>query len=431
MFAEMQDHTEDVKTNIRKSLSKPEGVTTFERYHHGGAWQKIAKHPVFENTTLGVIVLNAVWMSIDTDWNKAHTLPEANAIFQIVEHMFCTYFSVELFVRFMAFRNKCDGFKDAWFVFDSFLVVMMVSETWLLLIFAALLNVEAKFPLGNASVLRLLRLLRLSRLVRMLRSLPELLILIKAMLIAMTSVSYVMVLLTIVTYVFAIACTQLSADTEMGHTYFHNVPLSMYSLICYATFFDNLASFTDAIRAENLFVLFVVFLFICIASLTLMNMLLGVLCEVISDVAKEEVETMHKAIITEKMMSVAEALDTNENGRISAQEFSEVFRNADAMRALESFGVDPEGCVDIVSPLFYREDGTEIDLPFEDFMESILELHHENTATMSDIKFLWSHIMPRLDHLVSSVNAIKERVKRIDEKMLDLLAYVRALARDY
>merc|ERR1711959_192313 len=151
--------------------------------------------------------------------------------------------------------------------------------------------------------------------------LPELLILIRAMVTAMKSVVYVMVLLTIVTYVFAIACTQLSANTSMGQTYFHNVPLAMYSLICYATFFDNLASFTDAIREENLFVLFIVFLFICIASLTLMNMLLGVLCEVISAVAKEEKTEMRKEIITEKMMSVAEAFDANQNGRVSAKEF--------------------------------------------------------------------------------------------------------------
>merc|ERR1719174_2519820 len=96
-------------------------------------------------------------------------------------------------------------------------------------------------PIGGTSILRLFRLLRLSRLMRMLRSFPELLILIKGMATAMKSVAYVMCLLVLITYVFAIAFTQLSVGTEsIGDVFFANIALSMYSLLVYATLLDNL-----------------------------------------------------------------------------------------------------------------------------------------------------------------------------------------------
>merc|ERR1711959_333929 len=112
----------------------------------------------------------------------------------------------------------------------------------------------------------------------MLRSLPELMILVKGMVSAMTSVLYVMAMLVITTYIFAIACTQLSSGTtELNELYFRNVALSMYSLLVYATFLDNLSNLVDAARAESLPCLAVILLFIVLACLTLMNMLLGVL----------------------------------------------------------------------------------------------------------------------------------------------------------
>merc|ERR1719236_424897 len=125
---------------------------------------------------------------------------------------------------------------------------MMVMETWVLLIVMSASGSSGGSPLGgNTSILRLFRLLRLSRLMRMLRSLPELMILIKGMVTAMKSVVYVMCLLVIITYVFAIAFTQLAVGTPtIGEDYFANVAHSMYSLLIYATLLDNLSAFMDA-----------------------------------------------------------------------------------------------------------------------------------------------------------------------------------------
>ena len=72
---------------------------------------------------------------------------------QVAEHLFCTYFFVEITIRFLAFATqlkkirlckktlfvhgekpcakeyKCDCFRDFWFVFDFCLSLYMVAET--------------------------------------------------------------------------------------------------------------------------------------------------------------------------------------------------------------------------------------------------------------------------------------------------------------
>merc|ERR1719454_2080907 len=96
---------------------------------------------------------------------------------------------------------------------------------------------------------------------------------------ALASVGYVMALLLASAYVFAIAFTIMSVDTPtINAQFFSNVPLSMYSLLIYATFLDNLSLFLDAVRIEApFFLLPLSFIFICLAALTIMNMLVGVL----------------------------------------------------------------------------------------------------------------------------------------------------------
>merc|ERR1712093_320083 len=103
-------------------------------------------------------------------------------------------------------------------------------------------------------------------------------ILIKGMMSAMRSVFYAMCLLVIITYVFAIAFCQMSVNTPtIGETYFRNVGFGMYSLLIYATFLDDLSNLMDDLRADKWPLVFVALVFICLASMTVMNMLVGVL----------------------------------------------------------------------------------------------------------------------------------------------------------
>ncbi|CAE8689493.1 unnamed protein product [Polarella glacialis] len=409
---------ESIKQKVRDNLLRPSPYNVFDFYHEKGMWRTLAMNSMFENTTLGVIILNALYISIDTDYNDSETLMEAHPAFQFMEHAFCAYFSFEWIVRFMAFKHKKNCVKDGWFVFDSILVAMMVTETWIMTIVSLITGSSGN--MGPSAVLRLFRLLRLSRLMRMLRSLPELMILVKGMVTAMKSVMYVLGLLIIITYVFAIALTQLTQGLVVHDLYFENVLISMYSLLIYATFLDNLADFCDAIREESLPCLFIVFIFVGLAAMTVMNMLIGVLCEVVSSVAETENEERLTTTVIAKMQTVLKSLDEDNNDTISLQEFGNIMGVPQAVQALEEVGIDPVGIVDFAE-MFFIEEGQLVELSFKRFMEMVLDLRESNGAKVRDIMNLWKKIHPKLHETNTELESLKARTTRI-EQILGTLA---------
>lgn len=388
---------EEIKRKVKASLldeTPPYDVA--EYYWESGFFRWVATHWLFENATLSIICLNAMYMALDIDLNKAdmmksqesYSLLESDMAFQALEHFFCTYFTLEWLIRFCAFRDKRHCFCDAWFFFDTMLVVMMVGETWVFTAIALSTGSAGRSPIGNAAMLRLLRLLRLARLVRMLRSLPQLMMLVKGMMAAMASVFYVMCLLLIVTYVFAIGFTQLTAGHELGTKYFANVSIAMYNLMIYATFGDNLADFTNDLRSQMWPLLVFCLIYMALSQLTLMNMLVGVLCDVVSSVAVKEREERSQSQMISDMKLIFQTLDTDFDEMVSYKEFSAMIEMPEALAVLQRQDVNPSQVLDLAD-MFFFEDGEPVELTFEEFIEIVMNLRESNEATVKDIWSLW------------------------------------------
>lgn len=381
-------NSQAIKEKVRDQTVKSAGYSVKNFYKKKGFFSWLAAHPVFENTTLAIISLNAVWIGIDTDYNTADTLVDAGPAFITADVFFLSYFTIELFVRFMAFERKCNCMKDAWFVFDSALVLMYWFDPVVLSIIAATGGAGLNLP---TSILRLLRLARLSRLVRLLRSLPELLILVKGMVIALSTVTYTLGMLIVLAYVFAIALTQLSNGCEFRELYFTCVPHGMFSLIIFATYLDDLAAFGDPIKAESTMCLILVVIYIILASLTVMNMLIGVLCEVIDGVAVVEKESMMVEKVHEAFGEIINRLDTDTNGVISWTEFKQLLEDPvishDAVKAFESCNVDVDGLIDVAEEYFFYM-GEPVELTFADFMAMVLELRGGQKCIVKDVILL-------------------------------------------
>jgi hypothetical protein len=167
---------------------------------------------------MAVIVFNAGWIGIDTEWNHDNLKDENGKLplepaSIVVENFFCIYFSVELTIRFLAFREKKQCFWDAWFVFDSVLVGCMILETWIMPVVELIIG-DAGGGVGPLSALRLLRLLRLARMGRLMRFVPELGKLCKGMVKAARSVVFILIFLVLVIYIFAIIFTGSLSDPE-------------------------------------------------------------------------------------------------------------------------------------------------------------------------------------------------------------------------
>eukprot|EP00929_Paragymnodinium_shiwhaense_P053369 TRINITY_DN26706_c0_g1_i3.p1 TRINITY_DN26706_c0_g1~~TRINITY_DN26706_c0_g1_i3.p1 ORF type:complete len:760 (-),score=159.69 TRINITY_DN26706_c0_g1_i3:99-2378(-) len=385
-----------MKEKVRQNLSKPQYIVS-DLYKDYGICQAVARSGMFDKATLIVISINTLWLAIDTDLNDATLLLEAHPAFVFAENFFCAFFTFEIYARYMAFKRKRDGFKDAWFVFDAFMVTMMIMETWVFTTLTVFMDSgkeeEDSGDSGggaNTSVLRVARLLRLSRMCRMarlLRAMPELMIMIKGMLAATRSVFFTLLLLSVFTYVFAIALKQLSEDTLVGPKYFPTVPMSMVTLVVYGVFVDSLATFfLELINYPHLATAF--FIFVLIGSLTVLNMLVGVLCEVVSAVAATEQEEMLVMYVNDKLSRVMSLIDTDGGGSISKKEFMQILENVDAVRSLNDVGVDVFALVDLADYIFEDDDAAndaDIELDFAKFMDVVLQLRGSNQATVKDI----------------------------------------------
>lgn len=396
-----------VKEKIKSQLMMPQyNVTIY--YRTTGIFQYVARMALFENVTLSVIAGNALWLWIDTDYNDQSALLLAHPVFQFAENGFCLYFSLELFIRFMAFQNKCNCGRDPWFVFDSFLVITMVLETWVMTSIIIISGADSLISGGNSGILRLARLLRLSRMARMarlIRAIPELAILIKGMIASMRSVVTTLFLLVIVMYIFAIAFKQLTegnpvGEETFGYVIFDSVPRSMYTLWLYGVLcLDFAEGICDELGPAAALLYY---FFILLAPYTIMNMLIGVLCEVVSAVASTENEANLIGYAREQLQAIMCALDENHSGSISQKEFHQLLEKKEACFILQDLGVDVVGLIDFADVIFEPQAGSTnpddgpVELIFEQFVDAVLQLRGSSHATVKDIVQLRKMIQKEL-----------------------------------
>lgn len=213
----------------------------------------------------------------------------------------------------------------------------------------------------------------------------------------------------------AIACCQLSADTPTIHAkYFDTVPLAMYSLMVYGTLLDALSDFCDDIRLESVPTFLVVVVYIGIAALTVMNMLVGVLCDVIQGVAEEEKEAILCEQVTAELGDIVKTLDEDDNGRLSITEVQQMLSIEGAVKALDNVGVDPCLILDFAEMYFLDEAGRPVEMSFPKFMEFVLDLRTSNSATVKDVMNLNKHLNAKM---VSQSKNVESRLTRLEQEL--------------
>lgn len=375
------------------------------QYHTSGCFQRIAKSPKFEQLTMFVVVLNAIWMSVDLDFN-GQPIHKSPPLFQVAEHTFCSYFVLELFTRFMAFRQKRQSLRDRWFIFDSFLVGLTVTETWIMLIVVSFSSNKNGSSMGNAQVLRLLRLIRLTRIAKMMRAAPELMIMVKGLMKAFRSVMITFVLLFGITYVFAVLFRQLTDGSNVGEESFPNIPSSLMTLLVEGMIPDNGGLMMELFKTQW-YLAIIFFLFLFLASLTFMNMLIGLLCEVVSTVTDAEKEDREIEMMTEKLRTTLASIDEDFDGNVSKAEFVAILDNHDAVKVLQNAGVDVVTLVDDADFIF--EESQVSAIPFEEFVELVLQFRAGSTTTIRVMSALRKFIAKNFETLTVRVDSAAAR----------------------
>lgn len=401
--------------NLQNSKLDEEIYDVANFYWTEGYAQVVARSDVFINTTLAVISLNAVYLGIDADHNKAELLLEADWGFIMCEYLFCIFFVSELVIRFLAFESKLNCLRDGWFKFDSFLVILMVMETCVLPFVMPLLSSGSKPP--PTGPLRLLRLLRLSRLVRLMRSLPELVIIIKGMVVAFRAVGSSLLMVTMLLYVFGIVMHMMLSedDDENVAEYFQTLPCCMWTLLMDGTFLldtHTVLGFLVHTGEFNHILCVAIFLvFILLTALTVMNMLIGVLCEVVSAVAANEKEEAAIRVMKQTILIELKKFDDGD-GLIDEDELNELMADPYSVTVLESLGIDVPFLQELQVMTFDKPGMT---CPIEHLIEQMLTCRRDLIFTVKHMV-----LQQKLSHW-NLENKIMKHEQRMEKKIQSMV----------
>lgn len=415
---------EELRRRARQVLIQPQ-YSVFDYYYTTGNAQVIARSALFDNITLVGVALNALWLAVDTDHNTAPLLINAHPVFQIVENLFCTFFFIELLIRFSAFEVKGNCLKDKWFVFDMFQVFLMIVDTWVLSIIFLVMEGSSNFDVSPLKMVRAVKLLRLTRIAKLLRALPELIIIVKGIGFAARSVSVFFLLWLIIVYVVGVLLTQLFGDNPKFDQYFSNVPTSMNTLLL-NVIFPQQVDLVNFLAGEEAVLWPVMVCFILVAGMTILYMLVGVLVEVMGVISTTEKEGLTIASLAKDLRVRMEQMGFNLNVPIVQYELQKALVQPELARIIKENGVDVVVLMDMLD-LIYEEAEKKGGMTFENFVETVLDMRGANPATVKDVK---EHLRviksvvkdaqaAMMKELTEQMNHLKADVKAIRDEVLD------------
>lgn len=231
-------------------------------------------------------------------------------------------------------------------------------------------------------IARVMRILRTARIAKLVRYMPELVILLKGMLSACRSVFFTLLLLILVTYVFAITITEVSRGTSLETDLFSGLWHTILTLIVQCVMPDLEARFKDA-ALENWFVGLLWLTFIMFGTYIVMGLLVGILVETVKTVATFERKQLDIDFAQNVLWELITETCADQDGdnRISQVEFAQLLARPEAAKALTALGVDVSSALDYGHLLF--EDGEP--LTFAEFMEGMMTLRGSNQTTVKDM----------------------------------------------
>tara|TARA_B100001109_G_C18752113_1_gene421892 strand:- start:125 stop:814 length:690 start_codon:yes stop_codon:yes gene_type:complete len=217
---------------------------------------KLKESPIFQYTVIFIIIINAITIGIGT-----YDLDDLlSKIISILDYSITIFFVIEIIIRFIGEPKKKDFFKNGWNIFDSTIVLISL------------------IPIPNNSSFLLLRLLRVFRVLRIISVIPELKKIIEALLGSIKRVFYVGLLLFIILYIYAsIGSILFNLDVPER---WGDVGVSMITLFQVLT----LSSWEQVmLPLQDIYwwAWIYFFSFIIICGITMLNLLIAILVDVV------------------------------------------------------------------------------------------------------------------------------------------------------
>jgi len=254
---------------------------------------------------------------------------------------------------------------------------------------------------------------------KLMRSVPEILILVKGMVAATRSVASTLCLLIIFMYIFAIVFTQQVGKIAGFEEPFGSMSMSMFTLLLSGTLLDDCTAMIHPMIVHGMyFEIVLMLIYILLSAFTVLNMLIGVLCEVVSETAEVEREKATIQKVKEEIQGVMDEIDTSGDGLVSSSEFEEMMKDDTVLKALDDIGIRPDNLPALGDILFEPDDppadGEPVELPFDDFLKVIVHHRPEKEASVMDVAEVRKMMR-------KSLRATEDKVQSLS-KAIDLVA---------
>ena len=266
--------------------------------------KRIADSTRFQTAILGLIVLNAITLGLQT-------FPaidrEAGSLLDTLDNVFLGIFCVEIALRVGAYGARpWNYFRDGWNVFD----------------FVA---VGAAFIPGLRGDATLLRLVRLLRVIRLLSIMPDLRVLIRGMVSSFGPIASLAGLSILIMYLYGMVGWIAFSETDPGHWgTIAEAMLSLFVIMTLESWPDIMGSVSDVHPwAWIYFVSYVL-----IASFLVINVVIAIIINAVEDSREEEARI--------KARAEAEAVRASLDGRLDEKDVVAIEQRITALRgALE------------------------------------------------------------------------------------------------
>ena len=217
---------------------------------------KLKEGRIFQFIVISIIILNAITIGVTTYDLSEFTKKAINYL----DYLITVFFVIEIIIRFAGEPKKLEFFKSGWNIFDTLIVLISL------------------IPIPNNSSFLLLRLLRVFRVLRLISVIPELKKIIEALLTSVKRVFYVGVLLFIILYIYATIGSILFSTDIPGR--WSDVGIAMITLFQVLT----LSSWEQVLlplQEIYWWAWIYFFSFIIICGITMLNLLIAILVDVV------------------------------------------------------------------------------------------------------------------------------------------------------
>ena len=392
-----------------------------------GCLHGVTSSGAFERTTAIIIVLNAFFVSITTDWEISNLGKDLPIEMFVVEVCFLVYYSIELSLRLAVHRLyffiNCDWKLN---VFDLVLVVLSVQDVIISNMTHAL---DSGGNIVFIRVLRLVRMAKILRAVRAFRVFRNLVDLMESIRHSMVTLFWTFIMLIAGLYLFALVFVQgmagfLASDKagnldeavlEESLANFGSVWLAMLSLYMAVTGGNDWAVYYDMLSrcGDHYGYIFIFFTFYFVFAI--FNVLTGQIVQNaiianqgdVNDKILDERQKMGTEL--QDFRDLCKRIDTDNSGWITFNEFVKCMEDEQMVMYMASVGLEVRD-VDLFFKIVANAPGADHRVDIDKFVEGCMSMR--GYASGVDMQKTLYEIAQLYDRLEAMENNVTEQMSR-------------------